>query len=114
MALEDLKESFTEIDSDVRSYVENTGEYYKLQVFKLTMRSITSFAKVLMIGSVALLGLFMLSFAAAYGIGLWLDSTFFGFLLVGLFYFLFGLLCYLFRHKLDKALLKKFSEYYFD
>ena len=114
MALEDIKESFTEIDSDVRSYLENTGEYYKLQVFKITMRSITTFAKVLMVGSIALLALFMLSFAAAYGIGIWLEDTFLGFLFVGLFYVVIGAIFFLYRHKLDKPMLKKFSEYYFD
>lgn len=114
MALEDIKESFTEIDNDVRSYIENTGEYYKLQVFKITMRSLTSFAKVLMVGSIALLALFMLSFAAAYGIGLWLENTFLGFMFVGLFYVIVGTICFLYRDKLDKPMLKKFSEYYFD
>ena len=114
MALEDIKESFTEIDSDVRSYLENTGEYYKLQVFKITMRSITTFAKVLMVGSIALLALFMLSFAAAYGIGIWLEDTFLGFLFVGLFYVAVGAIFFLYRHKLDKPMLKMFSEYYFD
>ncbi|MCM4172502.1 hypothetical protein DHD32_13505 [Arenibacter sp. TNZ] len=114
MALEDIKESFTEIDNDVRSYIENTGEYYKLQVFKITMRSLTSFAKVLMVGSIALLALFMLSFAAAYGIGIWLENTFLGFMFVGLFYVVVGTICFLYRDKLDKPMLKKFSEYYFD
>ena len=94
MALEDIKESLYGVDSDVRSYLENTGEYYKLQVFKITMRSITTFAKVLMVGSIALLALFMLSFAAAYGIGIWLEDTFLGFLFVGLFYVFVGTIFY--------------------
>ncbi|MCM4150267.1 hypothetical protein DHD05_01575 [Arenibacter sp. N53] len=114
MALEDLKESFIEVDSDVRSYLENTGEYYKLQVFKITMRSITTFAKLLMVGSIALLALFMLSFAVAYGIGLWLENTFLGFFFMGLFYVVMGSICYLYRHKLDRPMLKNFSKYYFD
>lgn len=114
MALEDIKESFAEVENDARSYLENTGEYYKLQVFKITMRSITTFAKVLMVGSIALLALFMLSFAAAYGIGLWLENTFLGFLIVGLFYVLMGTICFLNRHRLDRPMLKNFSKYYFD
>ena len=114
MAFEELKENFEAIDNDARSYLENTGEYYKLQVFKVVMRSITSFAKLMLVGSIALLSLFMLSFAAAYGIGLWLENTFLGFMFVGLFYIIIGIFCYLYRHKLDRPLLKKFSEYYFD
>ena len=114
MALEEIRENLAEVDSDIRSYIENTGEYYKLQGFKIGMRSITSFAKMLMLGSIALLALFMLSFAAAYGIGLWLENTFFGFLFVGLFYILMGIIFYLYRNLLDRLMLRKFSEYYFD
>ncbi len=114
MALEEIRENLAEVDSDIRSYIENTGEYYKLQGFKIGMRSITSFAKMLMLGSIALLALFMLSFAAAYGIGLWLDNTFLGFLFVGLFYILMGIIFYLYRNLLDRLMLRKFSEYYFD
>jgi ABC-type multidrug transport system fused ATPase/permease subunit len=114
MALEELKDNFIDIDKDTRSYLENTGEYYKLQVFKVVMRSITSFAKLMLVGSIALLALFMLSFAAAYGLGLWLENTFLGFMFVGLFYVIIGIFCYLFRQKLDSPLLKRFSEYYFD
>ena len=114
MALEEIRENLAEVDNDIRSYIENTGEYYKLQGFKIGMRSITSFAKMLMLGSVVLLALFMLSFAAAYGIGLWLDSTFLGFLFVGLFYILIGIIFYLYRNFLDRLMLRKFSEYYFE
>ena len=114
MALEEIRENLAEVDNDIRSYIENTGEYYKLQGFKIGMRSITSFAKMLMLGSVVLLALFMLSFAAAYGIGLWLDSTFLGFLFVGLFYILIGIIFYLYRNLLDRLMLRKFSEYYFE
>lgn len=114
MALEEIREHLSEVDSDIRSYLENTGEYYKLQGFRIGMRSITSFAKMLMLGGVALLALFMLSFAAAYGIGLWLENTFLGFLFVGLFYILIGIIFYLYRNLLDRLMLRKFSEYYFD
>ncbi|MBU2904872.1 MULTISPECIES: phage holin family protein [Arenibacter] len=114
MALEEIRENLSEVDSDIRSYLENTGEYYKLQGFKIGMRTMTSFAKMLMLGSIALLALFMLSFAAAYGIGLWLENTFLGFLFVGLFYIFIAIIFYLYRDILDKPMLKKFSEYYFD
>jgi hypothetical protein len=114
MALEEIRENLSEVDGDIRSYLENTGEYYKLQGFKIGMRSMTSFAKMLMLGSIALLALFMLSCAAAYGIGVWLENTFLGFLFVGLFYSLVGIIFYLYRDLLDKPMLKKFSEYYFD
>jgi len=114
MALEEIRENISEVDSDIRSYLENTGEYYKLKGFKIGMRTMTSFAKMLMLGSIALLALFMLSCAAAFGIGLWLENTFLGFLFVGLFYIFIGIIFYVFKDILDKPMLKKFSEYYFD
>ena len=114
MALEEIRENLSEVDGDIRSYLENTGEYYKLQGFKIGMRSMTSFAKMLLLGSIALLALFMLSCAAAFGSGVWLENTFLGFLFVGLFYGLIGIIFYLFRDMLDRPMLKKFSEYYFD
>ncbi|PXX27850.1 phage holin family protein [Arenibacter sp. ARW7G5Y1] len=114
MALEEIRENISEVDSDIRSYLENTGEYYKLQGFKIGMRTMTSFAKMLMLGSIALLALFMLSCAAAYGIGLWLGNTFMGFLLVGLFYILIGIIFYVYRDIMDKPMLRNFSKYYYD
>ncbi|MDX1364476.1 phage holin family protein [Arenibacter latericius] len=114
MALEDFKDNLSEVDRNVRAYIENTEEYYKLRGFKLGMRAISSLVKLLLIGSIALLSLFMLSFALAYGVGQWLNNIFLGFLIVGGIYILFGIICYLFRSKLDKPLLKKFSDYYFD
>jgi hypothetical protein len=114
MALEELKDNITEVDHNVRSYLKNTEEYYKLKGFKIAMRSITSFVKILMIGSLALLSLFMLSFAFAHGIGQWLDNVFLGFLIMGGFYILIGIVAYLFRNKVDGRILKKFSEYFFD
>lgn len=114
MALEELKDTLSEVDQNVRSYLKNTEEYYKLKGFKIAMRSITSIVKILMIGSLALLSLFMLSFALAYGIGQWLDNVFLGFLIMGAFYMVLILVAYLLRNKLDGRILKKFSEYFFD
>lgn len=114
MALEELKENISEVDRNVRSYLENTEEYYKLKGFKIAMRSISSFIKILMLGSLALLSLFMLSFALAYGIGQWLDNVFLGFLIMGAVYIVLCFIAYMFKDNLDARILKKFSEYFFD
>lgn len=114
MALEELKDNVTEADRNVRSYLKNTEEYYKLKGFKIAMHSITSLIKILMLGSIALLSLFMISFALAHGIGQWLDNIFLGFLIMGGFYILLGWIAYMFRKKLDGRILRKFSEYFFD
>ena len=114
MAFEELKENLSEVDSNVRSYIESSMEYYQLKSFKILMKSITTLTKMVMIGAIVIIVILFLSFAASYGIGDALDNTAYGFLIVGVSYVLIGFIIYLLRHKVDKPLLKKFSEYYFD
>ena len=114
MALEELKDNVSGVDYNVRNYLKNTEEYYKLKGFKIAMHSITSLIKIMLLGSIGLLSLFMLSCALAHGIGQWLNSIFLGFLIMGAFYILLGLIAYMFRNKVDDRILRKFSEYFFD
>lgn len=114
MAFEELKENLSEVDSNVRSYIESNIEYYQLKSFKILMKSITSLTKMVMIGAIVLLVILFLSFAASYSIGEALDNTAYGFLIVGFFFILVGLIIYFLRHKVEKPLLNKFSKYYFD
>lgn len=114
MAFEELKENLSEADTNARAFVEHSKEYYQLKTFKVLMKAVTSLIKMLLLGSIALLALFILSIAAAFGIGQALENTSYGFLCVGLFYTLIGILVYLFKEKLNKPLLEKFSEFYFE
>ncbi len=114
MIFDELKESLSEIDEGFHSYLDSSKEYYKLSAFKFLMKSISALAKWVCLGFIALLALFILSIAASFGIGQALDNTFYGFLCVGLFYVLVGIIFYLLRNKIDRPLLKKFSGYYFD
>jgi hypothetical protein len=114
MAFENLKESIADVDSNIKDYVGSNMEYYQLKSFKVLMKSITSLTKILLLGSVILVTILMLSFAASFGIGQALGNTHYGFLVVGLFFVLISLLVYLLRNKLDKPLLKKFSKFYFE
>jgi len=114
MAFEEIKEHIAEADASLRDYFEKSGEYYRLKGFKFMMQGITAFTKVLLISAIGFIALFFLSLAASFGIGQSLHNTFYGFLCVGMFYVLIGLIAYGMRHRLDKPLLKKFSEYYFE
>lgn len=114
MVFENLKKDLAEADADVRSYLENSEEYFKLKSFKIFMRAVTVTVKTALIGSIGAIALFILSLAACYGIGEALGNTSQGFLIVGLFYVLLGIICYILRDKLNAPLLKKFSEIYFD
>lgn len=114
MAFEDLKENLSEAEISLRTYLANSQEYYKLKGFKFLMQGVLVFAKVFLVGLAAAMALFFLSLAASFGIGRALDNTFYGFLIVGGFYCLLGLVLYLLRGRLNKPLLQKFSEFYFD
>lgn len=114
MAFEEIKENFVELDSGVRSYIDRTTEYYQLKGFKFLMSGITSASKAVLLAAIGIMALFFLSLAASFGIGQALDNTFYGFLCIGLFYVVVGIIAYAIRHKVDKPLLRKFSEFYFD
>lgn len=114
MVFDELKENLSQIDEGLHSFIDSSREYYKLRTFKFLMKSATVLAKWVCLGFIALLALFILSIAASYGIGQLLNNTFYGFLCVGLFYVLVGIIFYLLRNRIDRPLLKKFSEYYFD
>lgn len=114
MAFEEIKENFVEVDSGVRSYIDKTAEYYRLKGFKFLMSGITSVSKALLLAAIGIMALFFLSMAASFGIGQALDNTFYGFLCIGLFYVVVGVIVYSMRHKVDRPLLKIFSEFYFD
>jgi Zn-dependent protease with chaperone function len=114
MVFDELKENLLEADINARSYVENTEEYFKLKGFKALMKGITYMARVVFIGALALLALLMLSLAGSLGLGQLLDNTIYGFLIVGLIYVLIAIIVYVFRDRINKPLLRIFSEYYFD
>lgn len=114
MAFEELKENLSEADANAKAFVEHSKEYYQLKTFKVLMKAVTSLIKMLLLGSIALLALFILTFATAFGIGQALENTFYGFLCVGIFYILLGIVVYMLKDKLNKPLLEKFSEFYFE
>ncbi|MGB3150645.1 MAG: phage holin family protein [Maribacter sp.] len=114
MAFEEVKENIAEAEVNFKAYIEHSSEYYKLKGFKFLMKGITYASKALMVSIVALMAIFFLSIAASFGLGQQLNNNFYGFLIVGLFYVLIGIILFLLRHKIDKPLLKKFSEFYFD
>lgn len=114
MAFEELKENLSVADHDVRSYIEHNKEYYKLLVFKILMQVITSFTKMLFISAIIYFALFLISITVSIAIGQAMGNMFYGFLIVSTFFIVVGVILYLLRNKLDKPLLRKFSEYYFD
>ncbi|HEA19921.1 hypothetical protein LCGC14_1607920 [marine sediment metagenome] len=114
MAFDEVKENISEAEATARSYLDSSRQFYKLKGFKLLMKGVMFFVKIVSVGIMLILSLLFLSISAAFWIGSLLEHPYQGFLIVGGCYLLFGLLIFLFRHSLRKPLLKKFSEFYFD
>ncbi|SDS24082.1 hypothetical protein SAMN05216503_2423 [Polaribacter sp. KT25b] len=113
MAFKELKENVLEADINIQEYFKNSEAYIKLKSFKVLMLCITYMSKMLIIGVLVAMSLLIISFAVAFRLAQVLENTFYGFLIVGLFYVLVVLVFYFFRDKLNRPLLRKFSNYYF-
>ncbi len=114
MVFNEFKDSLAEADYDIRSYLKHSYAYLELKVFKVLMRLVIAFVQTALVGSTLLLALFIFALAASYGIGQALGNTWYGFAVVGLFFVLSALICYLLRKKINKPLLRFFSKHYFD
>lgn len=114
MAFEELKHDFSEIDKEVSAYVEHSLEYAKLKSFKISMVLVTYFAKLILVGILAVLTLLFLSLAASIAFGDVFENPLYGFLTVGLIYLILALVGFALRDRLNKPILRMFSKYYFD
>lgn len=114
MAFDELKKDLVEANADIKSYLEHSEEYLKLKAFKVFMVSVTSVAHVFLIGVALLLALFFLSIAISLAIGAALGKPVYGYLIVGAFYVLLSILFYIFRDRIDRPILQKFSKHFFD
>ncbi|CAM4301489.1 phage holin family protein [Zobellia nedashkovskayae] len=114
MAFESLKKDLVDVDTDMRSYLETSEEYYKLKVFKVLMGIVTAITQSLFIGAVVFLALFMLSIGASIALNEAMGNFYSGFLIVGAFYILVAICSYVFRNVLHRPLLQNFSKHYFN
>lgn len=114
MAFETLKKDLVDVDTDMRSYLENSEAYLKLKTFKVLMKMITTGAQTVVIGAILLIALLMFSLGTSLALNEVLDSFYYGFLITGLFYIVIAILCYFFRGVLNRPLLRNFSKHYFD
>ena len=114
MAFVEFKEDLMGAEADMRSYIETSDEYLRLRIFKVIMYHVTGITQFLLISIGFVFALFFLSFAACLALSETLNSYFSGFIIVGGFYMVIGILVFVFREKLNGPLLKKFSKYYFE
>ena len=83
---DDFKDSLHVIADRIGDYGSSTVEYYKLRLFKSTMKGAISLVNLLVYGSLSLFVMLFLSFGAAWWLGTLFKEIFVGFLLVGGFY----------------------------
>ena len=99
---------------EVQNYVESSKDYLRLQMFKTLMRLLTSLAKSVLLGVLIFLALLFLSVAAALTLGSWLGDDLQAFLWVGFFYILAAGAAWLLRHRIERHILRSFSDLYYD
>ena len=109
-----LKQNAESLQEDVQTLIETQAEYYKLWSFRAGMKSVTLLIHVFLIGLFVALALLFISGAAAFSLGAWLHSDALGFLIVGAFYLLMCALVYQLRARIDRPILRKFSEIFFN
>lgn len=114
MAAPVLQEPLLKAVGEVQNYVESSTDYLRLQMFRTLMRLLTSLAKSVVVGVLAFLSLLFLSLAVALALGSWLQDDLLAFVCVGVFYLLAGGVAYLMRRRIERRILRSFSDLYYD
>lgn len=83
---DNLTDSFHKVADKLEEFGTSTVEYYKLRLFKSSMKGAISLVNLLVYGSLSLFVMLFLSVGAAIWIGMLLGYTFLGFLIIGGFY----------------------------
>jgi hypothetical protein len=115
MAFEELKENVENIHDQIHACIESNVSYYKLWGFKVAMKSTTMILKFTLILLCVAMVLLFCSIAAAFAIGIALNSYALGFLIVAGMYLLVTVLLFLVKDKIiEGPILEKFSEIFFN
>ena len=114
MAAPVLQEPLLKAVGEVQNYVESSTDYLRLQMFRTLMRLLTSLAKSVVVGVLVFLSLLFLSIGVALALGSWLQDDLLGFIYVGVFYLLAGGIVYLMRRRIERGILRSFSDLYYE
>lgn len=94
--------------------VESTKKYYELKIFKQFALASSTLLKLLLVGSLALLGLVFSTIALAIFLGDYFASMVTGFLLTASIIFAIAAFMFLLRKKLEQGVIRKLSETFFE
>ncbi|WP_299313914.1 phage holin family protein [uncultured Aquimarina sp.] len=96
------------------TYVKTSQEYYKLKAFQQLTRAFSFLSKLAIIGGLLFLGLIFLTVSGAIWLGHLIGSTALACLFVALTLFLITGIAYFVRKQIDKNIIKKMSQEFFD
>lgn len=94
-------------------YYRKTQEYYTLKVFQQISMTTGMLFKIAIIGGMGFLCLIFFSIAGIIFLGNLLESMVQSCLIAGLVFFVFLILIYIFRRKIDDVIVKKLSVKFF-
>lgn len=112
---EDISRSLHNVTDRIEDFGLSTMEYYKLRLFKSSMKGAISLVNLLVYGSLSLFVMLFLSIGAALWLGTLFEQTFVGFLLIGGFYGIVLIFMFVYGRKLiERSMLHKFSGLFYD
>ncbi|PVW15165.1 phage holin family protein [Marixanthomonas spongiae] len=115
MAFDRLTDSLHTVSDKFKDFGTSTAEYYKLKLFKSSMKGAISLVNLLVFGSFSLFVMLFISIAVALYLGIVMESSYAGFLIVGGFYAVVMVFLVLFGKKMiERTLLTKFSALLYD
>ncbi|QNJ97502.1 hypothetical protein [Constantimarinum furrinae] len=111
MAFKSLADNLETTGKKAEEYLTNTAEYYKLRLFKSSMKLATSLVNMLLLSGAGLFVLAFLSVGLALVIGGAMENYAAGFFIVGGIYMIVFIIILLFaKDVIVKSLLYRFSE----
>ncbi|MBK5214014.1 MAG: hypothetical protein JJE55_10185 [Flavobacteriaceae bacterium] len=115
MAFKGLTDSLHKVTDRIEDYSLSMAEYYKLRLFKTTMKGAVSLVHLLVYGSLSLFVLLFLSIGAAFWLATFFENVYVGFLLIGAFYGIILIFMFIFGRKIiERKILYKFSGLLYD
>lgn len=111
--IEALDTTSSEAASKGEEYVRLTKKYYELKVFQQLAIVFSTGCKALVYGILSTLGLIFLAVATASRLNTYFDDTSTGYLIVGLVFFGLIIFAFLLRKHIEKYIINKLSENYF-
>lgn len=113
--IDKIANNIDEMNENVQMYMKRSVEYYKLDFYKKSTKSVASIMRVFLLGSVVFLVIFFISFGAAIFIGDTLGNVSYGYFIVAGFYVLVLLLIAIFGKKpIETLILKSTSKIFFN